>query len=52
MRAHGIPIADPDPTGQIHLDQQTVNKASPQFQRAAQACAYLHQSGHQIAIGK
>jgi hypothetical protein len=52
MRAHGIPIADPDPTGQLHLDAQTVNKASPQFQRAAQACAYLHQSGHQIAIGK
>ena len=53
MRAHGIPIADPDPTGQLHLDPKTVNKASPQFQRAARACLYLNQqSGHQLSIGK
>ena len=53
MRAHGIPIADPDTTGQLHLDPRTVNKASPQFQRAARACLYLDQQrGHQLAIGK
>jgi hypothetical protein len=53
MREHGIPIADPDPTGQLHIDPQTVNKASPQFQRAARACLYLNQQGgHQLSIGK
>ena len=53
MREHGISVADPDTTGQLHLDPQTVNKASPQFQRAARACLYLDQQrGHQLAIGK
>lgn len=51
MRAHGIQLADPGPDGNLHIGEQNVNKASPQFQRAAQACAYLRQSGRSIAVG-
>jgi hypothetical protein len=51
MRAHGIQVADPDANGDLHILSQNVNKASPQFQRAESACAYLRQSARQIAIG-
>ena len=51
MRAHGIQVADPDANGDLHILSQNVNKASPQFQSAAQACAYLRQSARQIAVG-
>lgn len=52
MRAHGVQLPDPGPNGDIPINQANVNKASPQFQSAAQACAYLRQSGHQVAIGR
>jgi hypothetical protein len=51
MRAHGIQVADPDANGDLHILSQDVNKASPQFQRAASACAYLRQSARQLALG-
>jgi hypothetical protein len=42
MRAHGIPIPDPGPDGQISpAAAASINKASPQFQQAEQACAHL-----------
>ena len=43
MRAHGIPVPDPGPNGQINFDPQTINTASPQFEQARRACAYLDQ---------
>lgn len=51
MRAHGVAVPDPDPNGEINLASRSIDKASPQFQTAAQSCAYLRQSAHQIAIG-
>jgi hypothetical protein len=42
-RAHGIPVPDPGPNGQINFDPQTINTASPQFEQARRACAYLDQ---------
>jgi hypothetical protein len=51
-RAHGIPVPDPGPDGHINFDLQTINTASPQFQQAERACAYLYQSDSQIAIGR
>jgi hypothetical protein len=51
MRAHGIPVPDPGPDGEINFASHSINKASPQFQEGVRACAHLHQSGHQIAIG-
>jgi hypothetical protein len=42
MRAHGIPVPDPGPDGQISpAAAASINKASPQFQQAEQACAHL-----------
>ena len=52
MREHGVQLPDPDPTGEIHFNAPTVNKASPQFQRAASTCLYLVQSIRQLATGK
>ena len=45
MRAHGIPIPDPGPDGVIDPGAAaSINKASPQFQQAQQACAHLFPS--------
>ena len=42
MRAHGIPVPDPGPDGLINPSAAaSINKASPQFQQAQQACAHL-----------
>ncbi|MBV8998634.1 MAG: hypothetical protein JO304_06215 [Solirubrobacterales bacterium] len=42
MRAHGIPVPDPGPDGQINLAAAaSIDQASPQFQQAEQACAHL-----------
>ena len=42
MRAHGIPVPDPGPDAQINPGAAaSINKASPQFQQAQQACAHL-----------
>jgi hypothetical protein len=42
MRAHGIQVPDPGPDGQISLGAAaSINKASPQFRQAQQACAHL-----------
>jgi len=42
MRAHGIPVPDPGPDGLINPGAAaSINKASPQFQQAQQACAHL-----------
>lgn len=42
MRAHGIPVPDPGPDGQINPDAAaSINQASPQFQQAQRACAHL-----------
>ena len=49
MRAHGIQLADPDPSGNLNV--AGLHKGSPQFQTAARACAYLRQGARQIAIG-
>ena len=41
MRAHGIPVPDPGPDGQINPGAAaSINTASPQFQQAQQACAH------------
>jgi hypothetical protein len=46
MRAHGIPVPDPGPDGQINqVAVASINKASPQVQQAAKACT------SQIATG-
>jgi hypothetical protein len=52
MRAHGTNVPDPGPNGEIQFNPQTVNKSSPQFQRAANACDYLAQRVPHVAIGK
>jgi hypothetical protein len=45
MRAHGIPVPDPGPDGQINPSAAaSINQASPQFQQAQQACAHLFPS--------
>jgi hypothetical protein len=45
MRAHGIPVPDPGPDGRINPGAAaSINKASPQFQQAQQACAHLFPS--------
>ena len=45
MRAHGIPVPDPGPDGQINpAAAASINKSSPQFQQAQQACAHLFPS--------
>ena len=49
MRAHGIQLADPDPSGNLNV--AGLHKGSPQFQTAARACAYLRQGARQIEIG-
>ena len=42
MRAHGIPVPDPGPDGQINPGAAaSINRASPQFQQAQLACAHL-----------
>jgi hypothetical protein len=51
MRAHGVQLADPGPTGDLNVAAQNINKNSPQFQTAARACAYLRQSGPALARG-
>ena len=52
MRAHGIPVPDPGPDGQINpAAAASINQASPQFQQAQRACAHLFPSGSQIATG-
>ena len=46
MRAHGIPVPDPGPDGRINPGAAaSINKSSPQFQQAQQACAHLFPSG-------
>ena len=46
MRAHGIQVPDPGPDGLINPGAAaSINKASPQFQQAQQACAHLFPSG-------
>ena len=46
MRAHGIPVPDPGPDGQINPGAvASINQASPQFQQAQRACAHLFPSG-------
>ena len=46
MRAHGIPVPDPGPDGQINPGAAaSINRASPQFQQAQLACAHLFPSG-------
>jgi hypothetical protein len=46
MRAHGIPVPDPGPDGQINpAAAASINEASPQFQQAQQACAHLFPTG-------
>lgn len=53
MRAHGIPVPDPGPNGQIDLGAAaSINQASPQFQQAQRACAHLFPSGRQIAMAR
>jgi hypothetical protein len=37
MRAHGIPLADPAPSGDLQVPAN-VDKTSPQAQRALEAC--------------
>jgi hypothetical protein len=37
MRAHGVQLADPQPNGNLNLTG--IDKGSPQFRRAANACA-------------
>jgi hypothetical protein len=45
MRAHGIPVPDPGPDGQINpAAAASINQASPQFLQAEQACAHLFPS--------
>jgi hypothetical protein len=45
MRAHGIPVPDPGPDGLINPGAAaSINKGSPQFQQAQQACAHLFPS--------
>lgn len=52
MRAHGIPVPDPGPDGQINLSAAaSINQASPQFQQAQRACAHLFPGSRQIATG-
>ena len=51
MRAHGVPVPDPGPNGEINFGSHSINKGSPQFQQAARACLYLRQGGRQVAIG-
>ena len=51
MRAHGIPVPDPGPDGQINPGAAaSINKASPQFQQASRACAHLFPS--RLATGR
>jgi hypothetical protein len=53
MRAHGIPVPDPGPDGMINpAAAASINKASPQFQLAQQACAHLFPSSFQSANGR
>jgi hypothetical protein len=53
MRAHGIPVPDPGPDGQINpAAAASINQASPQFQQAQRACAHLFPSGPKIATGR
>ena len=53
MRAHGIPVPDPGPDGTINPGAAaTINQASPQFQRAQQACAHLFPSSFKGASGR
>ena len=53
MRAHGIPVPDPGPDGQINpAAAASINQASPQFQQASRACAHLFPRSRQIAIGR
>lgn len=52
MRAHGIPVPDPGPNGQINPGAvASINRASPQFQTAAQVCGAPRQRARQIANG-
>ncbi len=52
MRAHGIPVSDPGPDGQINLGTlASINQASPQFQQAQRACSHLFPGIARIAIG-
>src|SRR6516164_5839404 len=53
MRAHGIPVPDPGPDGRFNPGvAASINKASPQFLRAQQACAHLFPSSFQSANGR
>ena len=53
MRAHGIPVPDPGPDGRFNpAVAASIDKASPQFLRAQQACAHLFPSSFQGASGR
>jgi len=53
MRAHGVPVPDPGPDGEINpAAAASINQASPQFQQAEQACAHLFPRGPQIATAR
>jgi len=53
MRAHGIPVPDPGPDGNISpAAAASINEASPQFQQAQQACARLFPKDPQVATGR
>jgi hypothetical protein len=52
MRAHGMQLADPAPSGDLNL--QGIDKGTPQFQRAANACQTERAQARAIAnaVGK
>ncbi|MBV8218144.1 MAG: hypothetical protein JO325_06760 [Solirubrobacterales bacterium] len=47
MRAHGVPVPDPGPNGQINAP--SINQPSPQVQQAMTACSSLRLDGRTLA---
>jgi hypothetical protein len=45
MRAHGIPVNDPSPNGDVGGPPQKINKFSPQVRAAAAKCDHFLQKG-------
>ena len=50
MRAHGIALADPTPSGELQPPPQSI-QSSPQFQQAKEACAYSLRRFAQLKAG-
>ena len=50
MRAHGIALADPTPSGDLQPPPQSI-QSSPQFQQAKEACAYSLRRFAQLKAG-